>query len=69
MKYIFYPIMTITILIVMLIIVVPFVFIWHLIWDFKVTPIREILTVDNEYLFDGISSFKDLLKDIFICKP
>lgn len=62
MKHIIKPIFIVVILLVILLIYAPLKFIWDLSWHFKVTPLREILTIEGTYLFEDINSPKEFFK-------
>lgn len=65
MKYILYPILTITIVLTGLCIVAPIKFLWNLIWSFKLISFRQatkdLFVIDNP--IDGGNILWEIVKE------
>lgn len=64
MKYILYPILTITIVLIGLCIVAPIKFLWNLIWSFKLISFRQ--ATKDLFVIDNPIDIKQTIKDMFI---
>lgn len=64
MKYILYPILTITIVLTGLCIVAPIKFLWNLIWSFKLISFRQ--ATKDLFVIDNPIDIKQTIKDMFI---
>ena len=64
MKYILYPILTITIVLTGLCIVAPLKFIWHLVWHFEIISFRQ--ATKDLFVIDNPIDIKQTIKDMFI---
>ena len=64
MKYILYPILTITIVLSGLCIVAPIKFLWNLIWSFKLISFRQ--ATKDLFVIDNPIDIKQTIKDMFI---
>ena len=64
MKYILYPILTITIVFIGLCIVAPIKFLWNLIWNFKLISFRQ--ATKDLFVIDNPIDIKQTIKDMFI---
>ena len=67
MIYIFWPLFAVFIVIFRL--VQGFVHaLWIIIWYFRIPTVREVYTVDGEYLFEDCD-WKQFFKDMLIYRP
>ena len=64
MKYILYPILTITIVLTGLCIVAPIKFLQNLIWSFKLISFRQ--ATKDLFVIDNPIDIKQTIKDMFI---
>lgn len=63
MKYILIPVTKIITLLIVLFLISPARWIFHLIFHFKLLSIKKTFTIDNEYMFDY--TLKYWISDIF----
>ena len=71
MKYILYPIITISMVLCVTFIVAPLRFLWHLIWDFEIISFQHATSLvalngERKYLYD--CSVREFIKEMFIYK-
>lgn len=71
MKYILYPILTISMVLFVTFIVAPLKFLWHLIWHFEIISFQHATSLvdydgERKYLYD--CSVKEFIKELFIYK-
>ena len=64
MKYILYPILTITIVLTGLCIVAPIKFLWNLVCSFKLISFRQ--ATKDLFVIDNPIDIKQTIKDMFI---